>query len=158
MVKQNDNIFEKIRREGLAKPSAGMKVPEGYFESFAARMETTLPQRPEIESTQMPAPPRTTWQKIRPYAYMAAMFAGIWLMLQMFAMMSRTNTLKPIEQNTVIANALTTDDFVNQYIYEDMSSWDLVDDMLDEGEIDENSEILDFTPEEAAFDSTYILP
>lgn len=58
---------------------SGHKVPDGYFEQFTARMVEQLPER-EIE---MPEPV-TTWQRLRPYLYMAAMFAGIWLMVQVF--------------------------------------------------------------------------
>lgn len=60
----------------------GMTVPEGYFEDFARRMMDRIPaetpQRAEVE--------RTVWQKIRPYVYMAAMFTGIYLMLNIFSL------------------------------------------------------------------------
>ena len=58
---------------------SGYKVPEGYFEQFAERMIEQLPER-EIPKPEVV----TTWQRLRPYLYMAAMFAGIWLMVQAF--------------------------------------------------------------------------
>ena len=47
-------ILEQARQAGLAKPSAGMTVPEGYFADFAERMSSQLPERPEAECVQAP--------------------------------------------------------------------------------------------------------
>lgn len=58
----------------------GFSVPEGYFEELNDRILRDLPAYPK-------APVRTDmsiWQKIKPYAYLAAMFAGIWLMMSVF--------------------------------------------------------------------------
>ncbi|MBO7317914.1 MAG: hypothetical protein J6U43_04240 [Bacteroidales bacterium] len=72
-MKKNEDILQQVGRK------TGYKVPEGYFENFAARMTEQLPER------ELPKPEIvTTWQKLRPYIYLAAMFAGIWLMLQVF--------------------------------------------------------------------------
>ncbi len=72
-MKKDGKILEQIGGK------TGYKVPEGYFEQFAARMTEQLPEReipmPEVVST---------WKRISPYLYMAAMFAGVWLMVQMF--------------------------------------------------------------------------
>lgn len=104
----------------------GMTVPDGYFADFALRMEAALPER------EKPAEParRTRWQIIRPYAYMAAMFAGIWCMLQMFAMMGGTGTsaVSP-DTNPVLAEAISDDSFMDDYYY--MTSVDEVELMED---------------------------
>lgn len=155
MAKETDNILEKARRAGLATPSAGMDVPAGYFASFAERMEQSLPPRPELEAPQQAEAPRTLWQKVRPYVYMAAMFAGVWLMMQMFASLGG---LAPVDKNPVLAEALSTDEFVFDYVYQDMSAWELVDDMIDEGVIDEDFDFAGLDDMSAADDSTYILP
>lgn len=62
--------------------SNGMTVPEGYFEDFQRRIMDSLPELPVAE----PEKPRTKWQIIRPYVYMAAMFAGVYLMMNMFSL------------------------------------------------------------------------
>ncbi len=157
MAHQNDNILDNSKLTGLGS-SAGYKLPEGYFESFVARMERSLPERPEAEVAEQPADERTPWQRVRAYVYMAAMFAGIWLMLQMVTMLSGKATLEPMESNPMIATALTTEDFVNDYVYRDISSYELVDDMLVEGEISQDSEFIGIFTEDSDFDSTYILP
>ena len=74
MAKTNENILRQARERGLAKPSAGMSVPEGYFDAFAATMADKLLFRAELESPEVIAEaerPRTVWQKVRPYVYMA---------------------------------------------------------------------------------------
>lgn len=57
----------------------GMKVPENYFADFTEKMVENLPER----EFPMPEQP-TLWLRVRPWVYMAAMFAGVWLMLKMF--------------------------------------------------------------------------
>ena len=39
-----------------------------------------------------------------------------------------------------------------------MSSWDVVDDMIEGGEFDEDSEFVGLEEQSAEFDTTYILP
>ena len=73
-----------MRHEDKLKEKVGKKlpyrVPEGYFESFTSRMLEQLPEYPA-----KPAPRQLSrWQRIKPYVYLAAMFAGIWCMMQVF--------------------------------------------------------------------------
>ncbi len=133
MNNMSEKILDKCTESGLATPSAGRSVPEGYFAEFNRRMADMLPDRPELERPDeyYCAQRRTFWQKVRPYVYMAAMFAGIWLMLQMFNMMGNAGKLEPMEDNPVLAEALSNDEFVYDYIYDDMDSWDLVNTYFD---------------------------
>ena len=82
MEEKKSDILTSINRRD------GMTVPDGFFESFAERMASELPSRPEAEVTPVASRPKTLWGSIRPYVYMAAMFAGIWCMLKMFTMMN----------------------------------------------------------------------
>lgn len=127
----NDNIptlqspLDKLNRHH------GMTVPEGYFEDFATRMQQSLPQTPfeatTDASTSAPAK-RTLWQKVRPYVYLAAMFAGIWCMMKVFdnVRTAPTRTTLEVKQNTVLAEALSDDKFVDQYFYNGLSDDDLM--------------------------------
>ena len=38
MANERQNILELARKDGLAVPSAGLSVPDGYFDSFADKM------------------------------------------------------------------------------------------------------------------------
>jgi hypothetical protein len=108
----------------------GMTVPEGYFEKFAARMDKMLPERPELAADYVA--PRSLWQRVRPYVYMAAMFAGVWCMLKMFTLIGSTET-QQFESNPVLAEAFGNETFVNDYVISDVNQWDLYDELMDEG-------------------------
>ena len=56
--------------------------------------------------------PQTFWGRVRPYVYMAAMFAGIWCMFKMFTMMSNTSTDLSIDNNKILTEALSDDNFI----------------------------------------------
>lgn len=137
-MKQDADILKKLDRRD------GMTVPEGYFEEFAARMEASLPERPELQAPS-PYVPRTRWERIRPYAYMAAMFAGVWCMLKMFTMLTATSP-QPLDANPVIAEAFNNDTFVNEYVISELSQWDIYDDLMDDG-IDPDSLIDALAPD-----------
>lgn len=125
----------------------GMTVPEGFFEDFAAKMEAMLPERPEAEQPRR-IEHRTTWQRIRPYVYMAAMFAGIWCMLKMFTMMGPGNIDLSIDKNHILTDALSDDNFVYEYIIDDLNDSELFDEMYND-----SIAVEDFTPVDSLVDA-----
>ena len=157
MMRKDDNILSKLPRHD------GMTVPDGYFADFSRRMQDALPPRPELAQMAAAEIPRTRWQQMRPYVYMAAMFAGVWLMLQMFTMMTGANRLQPMDSNPVLAEALMNDDFMDNYIYNDVDDWELVDQMIEDGSLntDEPFDFEDFTaitPDSETEPADVILP
>ncbi len=162
MADKRSTILDQAREHGIAVPSAGMKVPEGYFADFAAKMTAELPDRPEVERpSEIEQKPKTPWEHVRPYVYMAAMFAGVWLMLQMFSMMGGQGQLVPLDDNAHLAKALESEDFLMEYLHDDIENWSLVDDMIDDetldGDLQLDDLLIDF-PEFVPTDSLYILP
>ncbi|MDE6310971.1 MAG: hypothetical protein K2L96_04040 [Muribaculaceae bacterium] len=141
-MKQNTDILDKLRNT-----NGGMTVPEGYFAEFTRRMAASLPERPELEHPREQAAleraQRSLWQRVRPYAYMAAMFAGIWLMLQVFTLVSNPGRLSPMDSNPVMAEALGNDDFIVDYFINEagLDQWDIIDEMDADGSLSE----LDFS-------------
>lgn len=107
----------------------GMTVPEGFFEQFAADMEKKLPYRAEAEEVRKLTAPRTTWHRIRPYVYMAAMFAGIWCMLKMFTLMTTGGVDLSIDRNHILTDALSDENFVYDYIIDDLNQQEIFDQM-----------------------------
>lgn len=73
-MKEEDKI---IARYGKRNP---WKVPEGYFESVRIEIASVLPEYPSKPT----AVKLKGWQRYKPYVYLAAMFAGIWCMMQVF--------------------------------------------------------------------------
>jgi hypothetical protein len=125
-MKENKDILNKINRRD------GLTVPDGFFENFAAQMADKLPERPELENPQQIVAPRSFWHRVRPYVYMAAMFGGVWCMLKMFTLMSSTEGDLSINGNTVLANAVSNEQFVEDYVIDDVSNWDIYDYMLED--------------------------
>jgi len=55
------------------------KAPEGYFDSLTDRIMSELPERiNELPQTV------SFWRRAQPYLYMAAMFCGVALMINLF--------------------------------------------------------------------------
>ena len=126
--KHNDILRQCARRDGL-------RPPEGYFDDFARRMDEALPQRPELSAVMAAAAaaPKGLWAKVRPYVYMAAMFAGVWCMLKVFTTVAPSTQLQPIESNPVMAEVFGNDDFMNNYVYDELSESDIVDALYTDG-------------------------
>lgn len=111
----------------------GMTVPEGFFDDFVSKMAAKLP---ENELERQPArilEPPTLWQRVRPFAYMAAMFAGVWCMMKMFSMTGNGTTDLSFDHNPVLTAALSNDDFVNDFVVPGYSEDQLLEDMYADG-------------------------
>lgn len=119
-----NDIFTK------AKHRSGMTVPEGYFEDFNRRMAASLPQQ-EWEKAPV-THRRSRWQIMRPYVYMAAMFAGIWCMMQMFDML-RSSASYELTSNKSLMSAIDNDSFYFDYCTSASDDGDLYDDLYAEG-------------------------
>lgn len=105
----------------------GRTVPAGYFDDFNRRMMAQIPQEVPVVAAEKK---RTTWQIIRPYAYMAAMFAGVYLMMNIFSLTTGIrDAVAPTESSALFADLMSTgttsyvDDYAtfdDPYIYEDL--------------------------------------
>ena len=92
MKKEDLKILDKLGKE------PGFKVPENYFANFNSKMVDSLP---EVEITEEEKP--TLWVRLRPFVYMAAMFAGIWLMMNIFTLGNKSKV--DIQQKSAQASA-----------------------------------------------------
>lgn len=111
--KEEEKLTERYGRDG------GWTVPEGFFSTFEQEMMDQLPSYPET-----PRPVKmTTWRRIQPYVYLAAMFAGIWLMMQVFIKVSGDNRINPENPPALIAQIMNTSDIKEvMYIPDDVMS------------------------------------
>ena len=82
-MKEDLDILSKLGKD------SGFKVPENYFADFNTKMMESLP-KPNLTPQVKPS----LWVRIRPYVYMAAMFAGIWCMMRVFNDMSGATSTK----------------------------------------------------------------
>lgn len=122
------DILEKVNHKD------GMTVPDGYFADFAAKMAASLPEQ-DWEKPQPKVMPRSMWQRVRPYIYMAAMFMGVWCMMKMFDLMRSDSYGLSIEGNPVMTAALSNDHFINEYFINEgeISDYQLMEDLYETG-------------------------
>ena len=66
LMKEEDKLLKKI---GTENP---FRVPEGYFEGFTSDLMSRLPEKEKTDVHREP----TTWEKVRPWLYIAAMIIG----------------------------------------------------------------------------------
>lgn len=143
MNEKNHDILTRIDRRD------GMTVPDGFFAQFAADMEGKLPYRAEAEEARWVEPPKSMWQKVRTYVYLAAMFAGIWCMLKMFTLMTSGGVDLSIDRNHILTDALSDENFVYDYIIDDLNQREIFDDMYSDSiSVDEMTPIDSLFPEE----------
>ena len=99
-MREEEKLIEKYGRE------TGYRVPDGYFEELRLNIMTNLPPYQET--------PRevnmSLWQRMKPYVYLAAMFAGIWLMMNVFHRVSDMGTLNLDNPPEAIASAMVIQD------------------------------------------------
>lgn len=113
-----------------------MTVPDGYFDDFARRMAAQLPEQPWECQTPVGTvvkPSRRFWQTVRPYVYMAAMFLGIWCMMNMFDHIVPSRTDLSIDSNPVLTAAVSNDSFMNDYFIDGIDENELYEEMYDSG-------------------------
>lgn len=113
MKDEKSDILSKVGRE------SGFNVPENYFEEFASRMEKILPEHeviPEIKPTR--------WNKLRPYIYMTAMFAGIWCMMWIFNDLA-TKSGNGEYNNTIVAGFQNEENIHEFLLHGDISEYDI---------------------------------
>lgn len=124
---ENKDILSRIDRR------SGMTVPEGYFDDFARRMAASLPEQEweRAAGESVAAPRRSVWQIVRPYVYLAAMFMGVWLMMNMFDHIRPSASLS-VESSPVLAEAVGNDAFINEYFLDNADSDELLDDIWSE--------------------------
>ena len=86
MKREDSTLLNKYGKD------SGFKVPENYFADFNERMTQMLP---DVEITPVDVKP-TMWQRIKPLVYMAAMFAGVWCMMQVFSNFTQSSNLNSV--------------------------------------------------------------
>lgn len=105
-MKQEDRLREIVGKE------SGLKVPSDYFDTFRETMMGTLPSHPEKPVHKN----LSVWHRVRPYVYLAAMFAGIWCMMNIFHNVSKDQLNADAFHNqlALVANDQETMDFYTE--------------------------------------------
>ena len=115
MKKEDSKILDKLGKD------PGFTVPENYFANFASGLMDSLP---EVKISEEEKP--TLWVRIRPFVYMAAMFAGIWLMMNIFTV-GKKSSADMRQMSSQLSNSLPAINIVEDFMdYEGYSEYDLL--------------------------------
>ena len=98
---------------GIIGKTNPFKAPEGYFELV---QEQILSQLPEKESRKPQVV--SLWERMKPWVYMAAMFTGIMLMVNIFVDRRETNGIFSKDVNSISISEI---DDLNSYYEEKMA-------------------------------------
>lgn len=112
-----------IERYGRKSP---MTVPDGYFDSVRIEIGSKLPAYPTPPARQG----MSLWQRVKPYVYLAAMFAGIWCMMKVFHDISSADRLSLDNPPEQIAAYMGDREVTDMYIMSsDISDMELLDEV-----------------------------
>lgn len=95
-MKEEDNILKRVGTENA------FKVPEGYFGNLTSEVMNQLPEK---EKSALEVEKSTTWTRMKPWVYMAAMFIGAFLIIRVGSW-----TLKPEAGDASIAETEAVSD------------------------------------------------
>lgn len=127
-----DNNIKQSDPLAAVNHKSGMTVPEGYFKDFNERMFSQLPPLEFENEHKREVIKRSVWSRIRPYVYMAAMFAGIWCMMNIFRFVGPGSDLS-LESHPTVTAAVDNDVYFNDYIAPTIDDQTLMDELYDEG-------------------------
>ncbi len=100
----------------------GFKTPDGFLEQVYTKISANLPER------EFPKPKQvTTWHKLRPYIYMAAMFGGIWCTMKMVSVITERQQVGHVSFENppaVVAKAISAPE-VSEEVYEPLQTLDI---------------------------------
>ena len=72
-MKEEDILLKKLGKED------SFKVPDGYFENLTSEVMNKLPEKEKVLFKEEPV---STWTRLKPLLYMAAMFVGAALIIR----------------------------------------------------------------------------
>lgn len=116
-MKEEDYILTKIGKENP------FQTPEGYFDNLTSEVMNRLPEK---DFTQQETVVVSTWEKVKPLLYMAALFAGAAFILRtgVFTMQKEnTNYLAEDEEEM---EREYIDRIVNEALLDDYSFYELL--------------------------------
>lgn len=113
-MREEDKLLRKLGTENH------FSVPDNYFENLTSEIMDKLPEQsiPEFEYKKV-----TLWDKVKPWTYMAAMFAGAALIIKVASYDSNpfAETTAAVETETELISDEHLDYALNQSMMDDYS-------------------------------------
>ena len=117
-MKEEDYILTKIGKDNP------FQTPEGYFENFTSEMMSRLPEVDyNQEETEV-----STWEKIKPWVYMAAVFVGAAFMLRLGGTMTKQDPDYVAEEEELMEREYI-DQLVDEAMMDDYTFYQLLSDV-----------------------------
>ena len=101
-MKEEDKLQKMI---GTENP---FRVPEGYFENLTSEVMNKLPEKEKVTIVHNES---TTWQKVRPWLYMTAMFIGAALIIRV-----ASTDHKPAVDRVAVEESETEMEYINMAV------------------------------------------
>lgn len=121
-MKEEEKLIDRYGRKGP------WTVPDGYFETVRIEIASKLPEYP----AKPVAASMSVWQRVKPYVYLAAMFAGIWCMMKVFHNASGMDRLSLDNPPEHIAAYMGDEDMSDMYFLpSSLSDAELIDEVSD---------------------------
>lgn len=102
-MKEEDTLLKKIGKENP------FKVPEGYLENISSEIINKLPEKEKIASQEVPS----TWTRLKPLLYMAAMFVGAALIIRVASTDNRPAEVKDVAAVETIDTEVVSDEMID---------------------------------------------
>lgn len=104
-MKEEDNILKKVGKENA------FRVPDGYFENLASEVMSRLPEK---EKPAFVKREPTKWERVKPWLYMTAMFAGAALIIRV-ASADRTSATEQIAMEDT-ETEIVSDEYISSVL------------------------------------------
>ena len=103
-MKEEDILLKKLGKEN------SFKVPDGYFENLTSEVMNKLPEKEKVTLKEEPV---STWTRLKPLLYMAAMFVGAALIIRVASTDHKPVTADDVAVTEVDTEVVVSDEMID---------------------------------------------
>ena len=96
-MKEEDILLKKLGKED------SFKVPDGYFENLTSEVMNKLPEKEKVVFKEEPV---STWTRLKPLLYMAAMFVGAALIIRVASSDHKPAAVDEVADTEVVSDEM----------------------------------------------------
>lgn len=103
-MKEEDILLKKLGKEN------SFKVPDGYFENLTSEVMNKLPEKEKVVFKEESV---STWTRLKPLLYMAAMFVGAALIIRVASTDHKPVTADDVAVTEVDTEVVVSDEMID---------------------------------------------